>query len=83
MKIKRDGVVIELTPEEMRNAYYEQRREFVGEDIRSRYKVPKRDLSNVIERVDRSLDFNGSYWESYWCSIEYTCEDMGYEEIEE
>lgn len=80
MKIKRDGVTIELTSEEMRNAYYEQRRAFLGEDIQSRYDVVTEDLPAVIERVEHTLDCNDSFWDSYWMSIEYTCEDMGYEE---
>ena len=33
MKIERNGIEIELTEEEMRNAYYEQRKNFDIEDI--------------------------------------------------
>ena len=83
MKIIRNGQEIELTPEEMRQAYDEMKNEYTIEDIRSRYNLSEDKINEVLTIFERVIDNNDSFWDSYWSTIEYVAEKMGLEEIEE
>ena len=81
MKIKRGGVEYELTYEEMRKAYDELDEFYIMEDIKSRYDeddmqgITYQDLKEMVRRINRTLESNDCYWESYWMSVEYAVED--------
>lgn len=75
MTIIRNGIQITLTEEEKRQAYHELKREYLLEDIQSRYDIPDEMKEDIIDRVERSLECNDSYWESYWLTIDYVCMD--------
>ena len=83
MKIIRNGQEIELTHEEMRQAYYEMKDEYTIEDIRSRYNLSEDKIDEVLTIFERVIDNNDSFWDSYWSMIEYVAEKMGLEEMEE
>ena len=83
MKIIRNGQEIELTHEEMRQAYYEMKDEYTIEDIRSRYNLYDDKIDEVLTIFKRVIDNNDSFWDSYWSMIEYVAEKMGLEEMEE
>ena len=83
MKIIRNGQEFELTPEEMRQVYYEMKDEYTIEDIRSRYNLSDDKIDEVLTIFERVIDNNDSFWDSYWSMIEYVAEKMGLEEIEE
>lgn len=83
MKIIRNGQEIGLTPEEMRQAYYEMKDEYTIEDIRSRYNLPNEKIDEALTIFERVIDNNDSFWDSYWSMIEYVAEKMGLEEKEE
>ena len=83
MKIIRNGQEIELTPEEMRQAYYEMKDEYTIEDIRSRYNLSDDKIDEALTILERVFDRNDSFWDSYWSMIEYVAEKMGLEEKEE
>ena len=83
MKIIRNGQEIELTHEEMRQAYYEMKDEYTIEDIRSRYNLSDDKIDEVLTIFERVIDNNDSFWDSYWSMIEYVAEKMGLEEMEE
>ena len=83
MKIIRNGQEIELTPEEMRQAYDEMKNEYTIEDIRSRYNLSEDKINEVLTIFERVIDNNDSFWDSYWSMIEYVAEKMGLEEMEE
>ena len=80
MKIRRDGIEYELTYEEMRKAYDELDEFYIIEDIKSRYEkedmpgITYQDLQEIARRINRTLENNDSYWESYWLSVKYTVE---------
>lgn len=81
MKIIRDGKEIQLTDNEIYNAYKEYHRDCLKEDILSKademeVEIPDDLLNKVLHRVDKTLVNNDSYWEIYWMSIEYTIEDV-------
>ena len=82
MKIIRNGQEIELTHEEMRQAYYEMKDEYTIEDIRSRYNLSEDKIDEVLTIFERVIDNNDSFWDSYWSMIEYVAEKMGLEEME-
>ena len=82
MKIIRNGQEIELTPEEMRQAYDEMKNEYTIEDIRSRYNLSEDKINEVLTIFERVIDNNDSFWDSYWSMIEYVAEKMGLEEME-
>lgn len=78
MIIYRDGQAIGLTREECRKAYDELDREYKIEDIRGKLEEMEVEFDvtdELIDRVEHSLGNNDSYWDSYWCTIEYTIED--------
>lgn len=83
MKIIRNGQEIELTSEEMRQAYTEVKDEYTIEDIRTLYNVPNEKIDEVLTIFERVIDNNDSFWDSYWSMIEYVAEKMGLEEMEE
>ena len=82
MKIIRNGQEIELTHEEMRQAYYEMKDEYTIEDIRSRYNLSEDKIDEALTIFERVIDHNDSFWDSYWSMIEYVAEKMGLEEME-
>lgn len=82
MKIIRNRQEIELTPEEMRQAYYEMKDEYTIEDIRSRYNLSDDKIDEALTIFERVIDNNDSFWDSYWSMIEYVAEKMGLEEME-
>ena len=82
MKIIRNGQEIELTHEEMRQAYYEMKDEYTIEDIRSIYNLSEDKINEVLTIFERVIDNNDSFWDSYWSMIEYVAEKMGLEEME-
>ena len=83
MKIIRNGQEIELTPEEMRQAYYEMKDEYTIEDIRSRYDMPDDKIDEALTIFERIIGNNDSFWDSYWSMIEYVAEKLCLEEKEE
>ena len=82
MKIIRNGQEIELTHEEMRQAYYEMKDEYTIEDIRSIYNLSEDKIDEALTIFERVIDNNDSFWDSYWSMIEYVAEKMGLERIE-
>ena len=82
MKIIRNGQEIELTPEEMRQSYYEMKDEDTIEDIRSRYNLSDDKIDEALTIFERVFGCNDSFWDSYWSMIEYVAEKMGLEEME-
>jgi hypothetical protein len=73
---------ITLSPEEVRKAYYEMDNEYTAEDVASRYNVPEDQMQHVVDRFKDALGCNDGYWDSYWMTLEYVCEDMGIPERE-
>ena len=82
MKIIRNGQEIELTHEEMRQAYYEMKDEYTIEDIRSIYNLSEDKIDEALTIFERVISNNDSFWDSYWSMIEYVAEKMGLEEME-
>lgn len=82
MKIIRNGQEIELTSEEMRQAYYEMKDEYTIEDIRSRYNLSDDKIDEALTIFEKVFGCNDSFWDSYWSMIEYVAEKMGLEEME-
>ena len=81
MKIVRNGVEIELTPRELREAFLEMEKEYLIEDIQSRAEdmevvLDKHDIATVVNMAQSNLERNDSYWESYWATIEYAIENF-------
>ena len=82
MKIYRDGKEIELTAEELRMAYEEKHLEYFAEDVRNsaegmelEEEFDETDYDELVRRFDRALGRNGSYWDSYWCTLENVIEE--------
>ena len=82
MKIIRNGQEIELTHEEMRQAYYEMKDEYTIEDIRSIYNLSEDKIDEALTIFERVIGRNDNFWDSYWSMIEYVAEKMGLEEME-
>ena len=81
MTITRNGIEIELTWQEIREAYLLMERGGLKEDIESTAEDMEIDLSNhdinkIADRVDKALSHNDSYWESYWMSIEHVLSEL-------
>ena len=83
MKIIRNGQEIELTSEEMRQAYYKMKDEYTIEDIRSRYDMPDDKIDEALTIFERVIGRNDNFWDSYWSMIEYVAEELGLEEKED
>ena len=85
MKIIRNGQEFDLTSEELRQAYEEKQEEYyiddIGNKVREDYEIESCtdnsniDLGELARRFDRALDNNDSYWDSYWCTMEYVIEE--------
>ena len=82
MKIIRNGQEFELTSEEMRQAYYKMKDEYTIEDIRSHYNVPDNKIDEVLWLFEKIIGNNDGFWDSYWLTIEYIAEEMGFKEKE-
>ena len=82
MKIIRNKQEFELTPEEMRQAYYEMKEQYAIEDIRSRYNLPDDKITEALMLFEGFIDDDDNFWDSYWSMIEYVAEKMGLEEME-
>ena len=80
MKIIRNGQEIELTLEEMRQAYYKMKDEYTIEDIRSRYDMPEDKIDEALTIFERVVGNNDNFWDSYWLMIDFVAEEMGLEE---
>lgn len=80
MKIIREGKEIELTPEEMRQAYYEMKDKYTIEDFRSRYVLSNKNIPEAIRLFDRTIGGNDPYWESYWSVIESVANELSLQE---
>ena len=83
MKIIRNGQEFELTPEEMRQVYYEMKEQYEIEDIRSRYNVPDDKITEAIMLFEGMIDDNDSFWDSYRSTIKFIAKEMGLEEKED
>lgn len=90
MKIKRNingqEVEIELTKSELREAFYEQDRNFDIEDVRYRYNCDDLDnsaVANIAEQWKDALGNNDCYWDSYWNTLRDIAKENGIEEREE
>lgn len=76
-------ISVDLTPEELREAYWEQKNLYDAEDIRSRYFVPSSKIDEAVDKFERAIGNNDSFWESYWMTIDCVCDNMGFEERED
>ena len=83
MKIIRNGQEIELTHEEMRQAYYEMKDEYTIEDIRSIYNLSEDKIDEALTIFERVIGSNDNFWDSYWSMIEYVAEKLCLEEKED
>lgn len=84
MTITINGIEHELIFQEMLKVHREVEREYLKEDIISKaydmdIYVPTEELDKVAERVNKTLENNDSYWESYWMSIEYVLKEAAKE----
>ena len=80
MKINRNGIEIELTWQEIREAYEIMNLEYFKEDVVSRAeemgrKLSEEDVERIAAAAKRGVDHNDSFWESYWMTIEYAIEN--------
>ena len=80
MKIVRNGIEYKMTYAEMREAYEIMHAEYLREDVLFRLEEMEIALSNetvdyIVQRVDKCLGNNDSYWESYWMTIENIIEE--------
>lgn len=76
MKINRNGMEIELTWQEIREAYEIMDLEYFKEDVVCRAeemskKLSEEDINRIAAAAKRGIEHNDSYWESYWMTIEY------------
>lgn len=63
---------------EKRKVFDELHEYYLIEDIKGRledYTATNEDLRSLAYKAQKALDNNDSYWESYWCTIEYVIED--------
>lgn len=67
--------------EEEYKAYLKVKKELLRNDIKESYeamspfKPTEEQLDSLCDKVEKTLDNNDSYRESYWLSIEYNIED--------
>lgn len=81
MKIIRNGNEYDLTLSEMREIYNEMKLEYLKDDILCKADEMGMELDNdvissIVNKVEKCLSNNDSYWESYWMSIEYAIDEM-------
>lgn len=79
MKIKRNGMEIELTWQEIREAYELMRHEYFKEDVVAKAedmgkKLSEEDVEWIAIAAARGIEHNDSLWDSYWVTIEYAIE---------
>ena len=72
-----------LTAEELREAYWEQKELYDAEDICSRYTVPDNKIDEAVDRFESAIGNNDNFWESYWITVDYVCNEMGLAEKED
>ena len=73
----------DLTSEELREVYREQKRLYDAEDICSRYTVPDNKIDEAVDRFESAIGNNDNFWESYWMTVDYVCNEMGLAEKED
>ena len=83
MKIIRNGQEFELTPKEMRQAYYEMKDEYTIEDIRTLYNMSDDKIYEALTIFERVIGDNDHFWDSYWSTIEFVAKEMGLEAKED
>lgn len=76
MTIYRDGKAIELTEQEIRDAYDEWATNGAKEDIKTTAEnmeiaIPTESLDRLAHRLDNVVGNDDGYWDSYWCDVEY------------
>ena len=76
-------ISIDLTSEELREVYCEQKRLWDAEDIRRCYCVPNDKINEAVDRFEKAIGNNDNFWESYWITIKYVCDEMGFKRKEE
>lgn len=70
MNILRDGKLIELTDEELRQAYWEAHRNYLMSDISCILKENEQELST--DQIQKALNFCVDHWDSnlsHWDNI--------------
>lgn len=75
MVIVRNGVEYKLTDSEIRNIFTTMKKEYLREDVESKAEemgvnIPEEYMRKVVDRADKYLSHNDSYYECYWMSIE-------------
>ena len=88
MIIKRNGMEIELTAEELRKAYDEYELQCYIEDVISVLEqdedddyFSEEDLHNtetmcaIAKRISYALSLQDGYWEEYWCAVGVAIEE--------
>ena len=83
MKIIRNGQEFELTPKEMRQAYYEMKDEYTIEDIRTLYNMSDDKIYEALTIFERVIGDNDDFWDSYWSTTEFVAKEMGLEAKED
>ena len=76
-------ISIDLTSEELREVYWEQKRLYDAEDICSHYIVPDSKIGEAVDRFESAIGNNDNFWESYWITVDYVCNEMGLAEKED
>lgn len=76
MIIIRNRMEIELTQQELREAYWEKRIEYLKEDVMSQaesneVELDESDVATIAERFEVALGKCDGYWDYYWGIIEY------------
>lgn len=79
MIIVRDGKEIQLTWQEIREAYEIMKFEYLKEDILVRAddkgkQLSENNIDKVAQLASHGIDNNDSFWESYWLTIDYAIE---------
>ena len=61
--------------------YLQKKNEYFLNDVKSKLEdmeltgLSDEDIKSIAYKAEKGLDWNDSYWESYWMSIEYAIED--------
>lgn len=81
MKIVRNGIEIELTNEEIREAYKIKNKEYLIEDIcckleEMEIEMSEQEIEDVVNITESTLENHDSYWECYWLSIKYAIDSV-------
>ena len=82
MKIIRDGIEIELTERELREAYNEQDLAYYAMDLVEHAGLWEQELSvedalGIAEAARENVNDNDGYFEHYWESIDLTLNENG------